>query len=244
MKPLSIIALTTATAIALLIPPAIADGLIQQLPTDGSWVRFDVTGEGRSPAGEVGVTLKGTLTLRSVGRETVDGTECRWIETETKIEFTRADRNEEVTDILKLLIPEKFLTVDQNPRAHVLKARKKDRQGVRELDLKGKDAREVESQDELFHAPLPGAKRDEAIEFKAPGGTFQCMHLSAKSTSKRGNSDVDFTTETWLTDKVPFGVAGYRHGMSRSANGASQGARTMELKVAESGTGAKSAIEK
>ncbi len=244
MKPLSIIALTTATAIALLSPPPVADGLIQQLPTDGSWVRFDVTGEGRSPAGEVGVTLKGTLTLRSVGRETVDGTECRWIETETKIELTRAGRNEEVTDILRMLIPEKFLTADQNPLAHVLKAWKKDRQGVRELDLKGKDAREVESQDELFHAPLAGAKRDEGIEFKTPGGTFQCTHLSAKTASKLGNSDVEFTTESWLTDKVPFGVAGYRLGKSRSKEGMPQGGRSMELKIAESGTGAKSAIEK
>src|SRR6516165_9575988 len=118
MKPRSIIALTTATVFALLAPSAVADGLIQQLPSDGSWVRYDVTGEGRSPTGEVGVTHQGTLTLKSVGRETVDGTECRWIETETKIEFTRAGRNEEFTDVLKLLIPEKFLAADQNPRAH------------------------------------------------------------------------------------------------------------------------------
>src|SRR5690348_16818153 len=100
MKPLSIIALTTAAAFALPIPPAVADGSIQQLPTDGSWVPFEVTGEGRNPAGEIGVTLKGTLTLKSVGREMLDGAECRWIETESKIEFTRGDRNEEVSDIL------------------------------------------------------------------------------------------------------------------------------------------------
>jgi hypothetical protein len=190
------------------------------------------------------VNLKGTLTLRSVGRETVDGAECRWIETETSIEFQRGGATTQVGEVLKLLIPEKFLAADQNPRAHVLKAWKKDREGVRELDLKGTDAREVEGMDELFHARLPGAKRDEGIEFKAPGGTFRCARLNAKSTSKRGNSDVEFTTETWLTDKVPFGVAGFRQSKSRSTNGVSQGARTMELKFAESGTDAKSAIEK
>jgi hypothetical protein len=235
--------ITTATLI-LIASPAVADGLIHELPMDGSWVRFDVTGEGRSPAGEVGVSLKGTLTLRSVGRETAEGSECRWIETETTVEFKRGDRNEEVTEVLKMLIPEKFLAAGQNPRAHVLKAWNKDRRGVRELDLKGTDAREVERQDEVFHAPLPDAKKSEGVEFKAPGGTFQCIRLEGKTTSKLGNFDVEFTTETWLTGKVPFGVAGYRYSKLRSANGVSQGGRSMDLKVAESGTNAKSAIDK
>ena len=172
MQPRLTAVLTTAAAFALLTSSAVADGLIQKLPTDGNWVRFDMTGEGRSPSGDVGVTLKGTLTLRSVGRETVDGAECRWIEIETSIEFQRGGTTTQVGEVLKLLIPEKFLAADQNPRAHVLKA------------------------------------------------------------------------WTWLTDKVAFGAAGFRQSKSRSANGVSQGARTMELKVAESGTGAKSAIEK
>ena len=244
MKPFSITALTIAVALVLHAPLAVADGLIQQLPMDGSWVRFDLTGEGRSPSGDVGVTLKGTMTLRSVGREMVDGAECRWVETETSIEFQRGGATSQVGEVLKLLIPEKFLAADQNPRAHVLKAWKKDREGVRELDLKGTDAREVESADELFHAPIPGAKREEGIELKVTGGTFRCSHVSAKSKSKQGNSDIELTTETWLTEKVPFGVAGYRLSKSRSANGASQGTRTMEIKVAESGKDAKSAIEK
>jgi hypothetical protein len=243
MKPRSITALTVAVAL-LHATLAGADGLIQRLPGDGTWVRYDVTGEGRNPAGDVAVTLKGTLTLKSVGRETVNGSECRWIETETTVEFKRRDRNEETTEILKLLIPESFLTADENPRAHVLKAWKKDRNGVRELDLKGTDAREIEGQDELFHAPISDAKKHEGVEFKAPAGNFQCSHRKATKTSQLGNSDVEFTTEAWLTEKIPFGVAGYRFGKSRSANGTSQGARTMELKVAESGTKAKSAIEK
>src|SRR5690242_6771042 len=53
--------------------PARADGLIHQLPADGTWARFDVTGEGRGPNGELRVTMAGTITVKSVGQGSADG---------------------------------------------------------------------------------------------------------------------------------------------------------------------------
>lgn len=220
---------------------AVADGMIHELPADGSWVRFDVTGEGQKPGGEVAISLKGSLTLKSVGREQVDGIDCRWIEFETTLEFQRGDRKGEQTEIFKLLIPEKYLVTGQNPRAHVLKAWKRDAAGAtRELDLKGQNAREVESLDELLNGGLVQSEKMEGVEIKTPGGTFACTRLNGKESSASG--DIDLETQTWLTDKVPFGVAAYRHSKIRKRAGESLGGRWMELKFAKSGTDAKSAV--
>jgi hypothetical protein len=243
MKSLCGTVLLAAVAFVANVTLAVADGMIHELPADGSWVRFDVTGEGQKPGGEVAVSLKGTLTLKSVGREQVEGIECRWIEFETTMQFQRGDRKGEQTELFKLLIPEKYLVTGQNPRAHVLKAWKRDAAGAtQELDLKGKNARDVESLDELLHGGLAKSEKSEGIEIKTPGGTFACTRLNGKESSAAG--DVDLETQTWLTDKVPFGVAVYRHSKMRNRAGESLGGKWIELKFAESGTGAKSAVAK
>jgi hypothetical protein len=150
--------LATVLTAFLIVPTtaAMADGVIHQLPPDGSWVRFDVAGAGLKSDGAVAVALKGTMTVKSVGVEQVDGGDCRWIEIETAIEFKRGDgppANQ--TEILKLLIPAKHFATGQNPRAHVIRAWKKTGNGVAvELDLKGGNSREVESLDELFNGGL------------------------------------------------------------------------------------------
>lgn len=241
MKTVCGTVLLAACAFVASVAVAVADGMIHGLPADGSWVRFDVTGEGQKPGGEVAVSLKGTLTLKSVGREEVDGSECRWIEFETTLEYQRGDRKAEQTELYKLLIPEKYLVTGQNARAHVLKAWKRDAAGAtQELDLKGRSAREVESLDELLNGGLAKSEKSEGVEVKTPGGTFPCTHLKGKESSPSG--DVDLETQTWLTDKVPFGVAAYRHSKMRKRGDESLGGRWIELKFSKSGTDAKSAV--
>jgi hypothetical protein len=241
MKTVSGAVLLAALACVANVTVAVADGMIHKLPADGSWVRFDVTGEGQKPGGEVAVSLKGTLTLKSVGREQVDGIECRWIEFEMTLEIQSGDRKSEKTELFKLLIPETYLVTSQNPRAHVLKAWKRDAAGAtQELDLKGRNAREVESLDELLNGGLAKSEKSEGVEIKTPGGTFPCTRLDGKESSASGN--IDLETQTWLTDKVPFGVAAYRHSKMRKRAGESLGGRWMELKFSKSGTDAKSAV--
>lgn len=133
-----------------------ADGLIHQLPPDGSWARFEVSGNAVAPDGTERVTIEGTQTIRSVGSAAVDDQPCRWIELESEMAFKRSDgRGGKMNDVFKLLIPEKYLTRGQNPRDHVLKAYKRSSaQALRELDLTGQDQREIRGLDEVFHAPL------------------------------------------------------------------------------------------
>jgi hypothetical protein len=225
--------------------PAMADGIISQLPPDGSWAEYDVTGEGLEPSGKISVRLKGTFKLSSVGRETLDGDPCRWIEIETAIEFRRGGEKGEQTDIVKLLVPEKFLVNGQNPAAHVLKAWKQNGQGVaRELDLQGDDAREVASLDEIFHKPLNLTETKEGVELETPAGTFRCQNIEAKQIPEQRDAPVEFSTHAWLADKAPFGVVAYRYDKMRSRGGVSLGGRWMEWKLAKSGADAKSKIAK
>lgn len=222
-----------------------ADGIIGQLPPDGSWAQFDVAGEGLDANGKASVTLKGTLKLSSVGREMRDGEACRWIEIETAIEFKSGDKQGEQAETLKLLIPEQFLARGQNPAAHALAAWKQSGAGAaRELDLQGGDARELAALDELFHESLNLQEAKKGVEYAAPAGTFLCKHIHAKQIPENRSAAIEFSTQTWLSDKVPFGVVAYRYDKLRSRGGVSAGGRWMECKLAKTGEDAKSKIAK
>src|SRR5262245_8792356 len=70
--------------------PARGDGLIRQLPEDGTWVRYDATLQKYDPrTGKPGQKYTATQTISSVGRKIVDGETCRMIELKCVI-----DRNE------------------------------------------------------------------------------------------------------------------------------------------------------
>jgi hypothetical protein len=83
-------------------PHAFGDGLIYQLPSDGSWVRYKLSEEGTAvitfppgdpaPPGPGGSTpsrakIRGSLELRSVGKVDMDGEACRWIELKLEAEI-------------------------------------------------------------------------------------------------------------------------------------------------------------
>jgi hypothetical protein len=243
MKPLMLLFAVTVCLVDVL--PAAADGLIQSLPPDGSWVTFEAGGEGSGPRGDSKVTFSGTVTIKSVGREAVDGEECRWIEIATALKFERPDRQGEQSEVIKLLVPEKYLTRAEDPRQHVLKAWSRIGKDVpRELDLNGKDARIVESLDELFHAPFAAVGAAEKVEFRAPAGAYPCLLREGSERTQAGDAVTEMKNKAWLTDQIPFGVAGYRFEKVRSQNNKARGSRWMELKVAKVGTDAQSAVDK
>jgi hypothetical protein len=244
---------TFAVLVFLMLLPvtAKAEGLIYQLPEDGAWVRFEVSGKGVASDGTVKVTAKGTQTLRSVGRVVVNDEQCRWIELESETVFERVGRKTvKLNEIIKLLIPEKYLTKGKNPRDHVLKAYQgASSETIRELDLKGNDARVIQSLDEIFHAtlkqtsPLP-AKTIKTIKtiqtiktIKTKKQSWPCEGINGESTS----DGTIFRTETYINKKTPFGVVTYKYEKERMRNNVSQGMRTSEWKFLASGKNAKSA---
>ncbi len=231
----TIIALLMLTTI-----PARAEGLIHQLPEDGTWVRFEVQGEATKSDGTVAATLKGSYTISSVGQIAVKGQMCRWIELDTQIKFeVQGGRQGEQNEVLKLLIPEKYLTKGQNPCDHVVKAYKKDSQGtIRPLDLKGPGRREIQSMDELFHSPLKRITTLDTAVIDTKLGKLKCEGWKGVE-SKEGTV---FTTETRLHKKAPFGVVIFRYEKQRMRNGRASGKRNSNLKLADYGQNAKSGL--
>lgn len=237
MRQLSNVA---ALVIVMFLPiPSAAEGLIRQLPEDGAWARFEVTGKGIDSDGTVSVTVNGTQTIRSVGRAVVDGKQCRWIELESKFEFERAGGNSaESNEIIKLLVPEQFLTKGANPCDHVFKAyRGSSAATLRELDLTDYGARELQGLDEVFHEPLPVTSELPAATIETGQQSWTCEGFKGERT----DDGVAFRTETRLKEDAPFGVVTYKYEKERIRNNQSQGMRTMAWKLVESGTDAKSA---
>jgi hypothetical protein len=216
-----------------------AEGLIHQLPADGAWIRFEVVGKAQAADGTVRVSIKGTQTIRSVGRATVDGQPCRWIELDSKMTFERAGaKPSEFTEIFKLLIPEKYLEAGQNPREHVLKAyRGQTVENLKELNLKSSDERSIASLDEIFHAPLEKTTELPAKELVIGKRKWTCKGSQAEATDTAGT----FKTETRFSKDAPFGIVTYKYEKQRIRNGASLGSRQMEWKLVESGKAARSA---
>ena len=112
---------TVATAVILTCGNVRADGLVYQLPADGTWVRY--TGEIQCTAQIAGFptqkyNLRSSLTVSSVGEVTRNLEKCRWIE--LKMEVSPVDREaDKQNHILKVLIPEKYLKRGEDPLAHV-----------------------------------------------------------------------------------------------------------------------------
>jgi hypothetical protein len=234
--------LTAATVLLFQIAPASADGISKQLPPDGNWVQFDITGEfAVGPC--IVVHPRGTLTLSLVGRETHEGEPCRRIEVERT---WLGDEGRKDTETFKLLVAEKFLVEERNPAGGVLKAWKRDAGGVGR-ELEGDDAHDLdEILSQLFH-PNPDQREEEngEIETETPAGTITCRKDTAKQTSAKRDVFGRFSTSTqtwWLADDVPFGVAAYRNEVETllDEGGVAIPAAWIEAKLAKSGAGAKS----
>lgn len=217
----------------------LGEGIIYQLPDDGAWVSFNVSGQGIGSDGSVTVTVEGTQTLRSVGRTVVDDKQCRWIELETELTFQRTGAEPGMfKEIIKLLVPEMYLAMGQNPREHVLKAYQgTSAETIRELDVNDKDAREIQSLDEIFHSRLMQVSDLTATEIETANQSWTCEGFTGES-----NEDgTVFTTETRTNTDVPFGVVTYRYEKERQRDNQSQGKRTMEWRLVDLGNDATSA---
>ena len=88
---------------------AVADGMIHSLPADG-WFG-SMTGEGQPGRGRGFV--EGTLTLKSVGREQVDGSEVAGSSLR-RSQHQRGDRKAEQTELFNCSF-QKYLVTGQNP---------------------------------------------------------------------------------------------------------------------------------
>jgi hypothetical protein len=174
-----------------------ADGLLYQLPEDGSWVRFEAQYTFKLDGMEKSGQGTGRLTMASVGKA-VEGSEpCRWIEFQVQLK----DIGPEQILIRKLLIPEKYLKKGVNPTAHVVRgwAKFNNEPVERAVPVHGR-----------WPAYLAGPLQDEKqlgqqlVESKL--GALQCDGVTGWIQYQEGDLHTKVTFATRLHEKAPFGV--------------------------------------
>lgn len=207
----------------------LADGLVYRLPEDGTAAVFRM--EMTQDAGDRSREVLGTLRLSSVGKDTVDGKACRWIE--LRLRMTEGDREQD--KVAKLLIPEAELVKGGDPMSAVVRAWEKEEEDEPErMEDPASHRRPVPV---FLSGPLEdaGTGDDEAVAVEGLG------NLTCKTITGRGaygdaqQLKVEFTTAR--SDKAPFGVAKctmkFQHGEQRG---------TVELLLEKVETKAESAI--
>lgn len=215
--------LTVIVASVALCGPARADGLIQQLPEDTSWVLFKLEGlQDKTKKGGQVERFAGQLKISSVGTVIVDGKKCRWIETEQTYRRPDDPTYEERGRVFKVLIPERQLARGIAPIDDIQRGWTaglgKFAGGPREIKKTvgipiPRTEFEVETQ---FYLGGPAADarplEPEVVECKL--GKFKCAgvagSLDASTLPNSGNVQVQPPTfEIRLHEKAPFGVVSY-----------------------------------
>lgn len=186
---------------------AIADGLLYQLPKDGSKVTFEFQAVNKDRGRERKFT--GILSIASVGREKVDGADCRWIEILMTINHDGRERR----IIAKVLIPETALAEGKMPAANIKRGwlqmgGKSETRGL--ADAYGPNGGPLPA---FLAGPLSDVKKSKPAEVATPIGKLKCVTLTGKATYEQVNGskrtdrfEVDYSV--LRNDKAPFGVAG------------------------------------
>jgi hypothetical protein len=230
--------LYTITLVALLVMPSSAtraDGLIYKLPKDGTSVEFEMNGSFERN-GET-MEFEGTFSMSSVGKETVDGEACRWIE--FKMIWKR--EGDERAIRVKALVPEKQLAAGKSPFSHVKKTwfKQGDQEAKEITDFSDRDAGPLPS---FLAGPFDDAKKLEAETIDSGLGKLKCKGVTGSMQFQQGTLDHSYTFTNRLNDKAPFGVVASEMKFEMMSNGQLIGSGTMTIKVAKVGKDAATEI--
>lgn len=213
-----------------------ADGLVDKLPPDGSWVRYQATLVNSAGADKSQVT--GTITIASVGKRiTEDQGACRWLEIVSEL----SDGKNRQVSVGKFLIPESALMRGHNPRNYIVKAWGKDGTGLKE---EGNLPEDVGSMlDMLLHGPLEEAKPIAEAVVETKLGKLNCTGTTGSRSRKLGAETETMALKVAARhhDKVPFGVVEYAARFSVAGSEPPQSG-SIRLVYEDSGKDAKSAL--
>lgn len=218
---------------------ALAGGLIEQLPADGTWVKFDKipSGSRSRPAPE-----PQTLTISSVGVVTVDGAKCRWIE--LKI-VPKADESH--PELVKFLVPEQFLAAKEDPMCHVLKLGQMDgvRIGANDAVVGAVWSDKPDFRKMPYHiflcGPLTNVVSLPNVSVETKLGKLDCPVVTGRyEYDVNGILAIRGTFEKQLHKKAPFGVVAMRVTIEAMQHGVGYEPTTWSLKWLDAGTNAKS----
>lgn len=194
-----------------------ADGLVFQLPADGTWARYIVQTDGEFAYGDgpkQKLAITGTLMISSVGEVTRNEQKCRWIELKSE------SRTEGVYPklVLKMLIPEDRLQRCQDPLAHArltfFSPKPVDKEKVESFIDKGfnRIQYELDRFRDVFPKPLDNPKSLACETVETPAGKFEDGEvLTGRSDYDGpllgdGRSVFQATYRIVVHPKAPFGV--------------------------------------
>ncbi len=202
-----------------------ADGLIHQLPADGTWARYDLQmkstarTEGRAPRD---FELKGSLTVSSVGQVTEEGEKCRWIE--VKSEVSPVGQPKDIARILlKLLIPEKHLRRGEDPLSHVMRMYYSRKGGggaevpLERIEDPWRKRYEIERFRSVFPRPLEDVKSLGKEPVVTRIGKLDCETITGRSSLPKSplREGAEWAWEGKfqfvLNNAAPFGVVSMRN---------------------------------
>ena len=219
---------------------AFAGGLIEQLPADGTWVKFDfIPPNDSSSKGEPETQ---TLTMSSVGVVTVDGEKCRWIELKivpkTKGYFPQ---------LVKFLVPERFLTANEDPMRHILKLGQTygftmpPNDTLVKADWNDNPVANTVPYHTLFRKPLAAVVSLPNVTVETKLGNLDCSVVTGRChDGGNGIVSLQITQETQLHKKAPFGVVTIRVTTEVIQDGVVYEKGTRSLKLVDAGINAKS----
>lgn len=201
-------------------------GLIYQLPTDATRVNFDMVATVERN-GRQSSPNKGTISISSVGKKTVNGVQCRWIE--FAIGMDRDDPERSKPAISKLLIPEEKLRTGADPINYIFEGYS---QSSAQREARAVGPR-ILPQDGPLYALLPGQMKDiktiPSKSIKTSLGTLECQGLAGHIDFKERGQDITISYEIYRHEKAPFGVVAYHMQIENKKNGKTTRKANMNL---------------
>ena len=231
---------TLLTGIFLIAPVTLsADGLIYQLPEDGTSLSFDL--HTSFERGGQGQQFPGSFLISSVGKETVDDAPCRWIE----FKMTVKVYDHVQTWYAKALIPESELKKGHSPIDHVRKAWYKwDDQDPQDItDFSSEVAKNLAGPLPAFLCgPLKDSQRQDAVTVKSGLGEHQCQVETGSTSFELAGETQKCTFTNYAHKDAPFGLVKSDIKIEMERNGQATGSGTLTLVAKEAGKDAKPAI--
>lgn len=214
-----------AVLVSLILPgTSQADGLFIRLPEDGTWAKYDLTIDGPR-------TTEGELIVKSVGKETVEGVECRWVE-------VILDGPTTVT--LRALVPESELKLGGSPVKSAKRMYFDEGEGDGPAKIDDAASSPLGPFVAFLGGPMDDAEELEAESVQSDAGEFSCPGVKGTyelPAGFAGTVTVDIELRYADEQQAGFGVVDYK--LEFNAGGQT-GSITAQLK--EIGEGAESEI--